>query len=132
MSFYLIQKEMLVFNFSITYVCVLIFVKTMFEHLLFIYLNCFLRTIFVRIIIFILSYYTVSCHIRILIFLNLPCPHIPSCHILVAISVSVLLSFAGPSQSEMLLLESMLSNTPHNADILEAACVRYMQVPMLW
>ena len=58
--FYLIQKEMLVFNFSITYVCVLIFVKTMFEHLLFIYLNCFLRTIFVRIIIFILSYYTVS------------------------------------------------------------------------
>ena len=32
----------------------------MFEHLLFIYLNCFLRTIFVRIIIFILSYYAVS------------------------------------------------------------------------
>ena len=29
-SFYLIQKEMLVFSFSITYVCFLIFVKTMF------------------------------------------------------------------------------------------------------
>ena len=28
--FYLIQKEMLVFSFSITYVCFLIFVKTMF------------------------------------------------------------------------------------------------------
>ena len=28
--FYLIQKEMLVFSFSITYICFLIFVKTMF------------------------------------------------------------------------------------------------------
>ena len=76
-TFYLIQKEMLVFSFSITYVCVLIFVKTMFEHLFFIYLNCFLRIIFVRIVIFILSSYVMSLpypYPGFLKFVVFPCP----------------------------------------------------------
>ena len=37
--FYLIQKEMLVFSFSITYVCFLIFVRTMFVSALVFYLS---------------------------------------------------------------------------------------------
>ena len=82
--FYLIQKEMLVFSFSITYVCFLIFVKQcLFEHLFFIYLNCFLRTIFVRIIIFILSYYAVSLsypYPGFLKFAMSPCPVVSYLH----------------------------------------------------
>ena len=68
---------MLVFSFSITYVSLLIFVKTMIDHLFFIYQNFFLRIIFVRIIIFILSYYVVSLsypYPSFLEFVVSPCP----------------------------------------------------------
>ena len=63
-SFYLIQKGMLLFSFSITYASFRIFVRTMFEHLFFIYLNCFLR-----IIIFLLFYYVMSLLCHILVFM---------------------------------------------------------------
>ena len=59
------------------------FVRIMFEHLFFIYLNCILRIIFVSIIIFLFFYYVVS--------LSYPCPSFlefvvsPSCRIPVAV-----------------------------------------------
>ena len=77
---------MLVFSFSITFASFLIFVRTMFEHLFFIYLNCFLRIIFVRIIIFYYFIIPCPCRIRILFFLIF---RIPPCRISVTVSVSV-------------------------------------------
>ena len=78
---------MLVFSFSITFASFLIFVRTLFEHLFFIYLNCFLRIIFVKIIIFYYFIIPCPCHIRVLFFLIC---RIPPCRIPVAVFVYVL------------------------------------------